>query len=139
MGHQQRNANRAYRIEKNKERIGELAEQLEDLGRLMKTVKAEGGENLDEIIVVMDEVFVATGERLRLLERPLWKKLLRKDLDPPLINLENLETEDEMVKDEEKKPEPPATPSHRQVVVDRAMPGPKKKKKEPNGSPKTTQ
>ena len=185
MGHQQRNANRAYRIEKNKERIEELARKIEEFGKILQKMKHEMGETLDETAIVVDEVFDETRERLRLIERPLWKKLLKKDLEPPITGSENLDFEKDVLpeierqtgeipaevkeeakadamamavegstpvlgkfveavikeqkeaemkkKDEEKEKERPATPSHRQVVVDRAVPGPRKKG-EPDGT-----
>ena len=126
MGHGTKNANRGAAISRNAARVANLAEQLKNLGNLMKDMKREGMDEMNEIMVVMEEVHEAHTERLRLLERPLWKKLLRRDLE---IKRE----EDEMPKEEEKKPEPLATPSHRQVVVDRKVPGPKKKE-EPDGT-----
>jgi hypothetical protein len=125
MGHGTRNANRAAGIAKNEARIGKLAGKLKELGDFIKDMKREGMDEMNEIMVVMDEVHEAFTERLRLLERPWWKKVLRMDTEKEEV---------EMPKKEEKKPEPPATPSHRQVVVDRKVPGPKKREEEPDGT-----
>ena len=179
MGHGQKNANRGAAINRNAARVEELAKQLKNLGNLMKDMKREGMDETNEIMVVMDEVHEAFEERIRLLERPLWKKLLRRDLEAPSPNLEDADFEKDVLpeiekqtgeipaevkeeakadamamavkgstpvlgefveavikeqkeaemkkKDEEKEKERPATPSHRQVIVDRAVPGPKKK------------
>jgi len=81
MGHGQKNANRGEAIQRNKARIAELATQLKNLGNLMKDMKREGMDEMNEIMVVMDEVHEAFEERVRLLERPWWKKLLRMDLE----------------------------------------------------------
>jgi hypothetical protein len=78
-----KNASRGAAIGRNTKRIGNLAKQLEDLGKLVKKVKKEGDENSDEILAVVDEVHEAHTERLRLLERPWWKRLFRMDLEKP--------------------------------------------------------
>ena len=93
VGHGQKNTNRGQAINRNAARIKKLAEKLEDLGKIVKKVKAEATKNLDEVSAVMDEWFTETEERLRLLERPWWKRLLRRELNPPITNLENVEME----------------------------------------------
>lgn len=118
MGHQQRNANRAAGIAKNEARIGKLEEFAAELQRDTKN-------EIDEITKVMGDWFEEIEERVRLIERSWWKRVLRMDTKKEEVV--------EMPKEEEKKPEPPATPSHRQVVVDRKVPGPKKKG-EPDGT-----
>ena len=183
MGHGQKNANRGAAINRNAARVEELAKQLKNLGNLMKDMKREGMDETNEIMVVMDEVHEAFEERIRLLERPLWKKLLRRDLEAPSPNLEDADFEKDVLpeiekqtgeipaevkeeakadamamavkgstpvlgefveavikeqkeaemKKKKKEKERPATPSHRQVVVDRAVPGPEKKG-EPDGT-----
>ncbi len=103
VGHGQKNTNRGQAINRNAARIKKLAEKLAELGKLIKKVKIEAKSDLDEISVVMDEWFTETEERLRLLERPWWKKLLRRDLNQPTINLENLDFENDVLPEIERQ------------------------------------
>lgn len=138
MGHNKKNANRGEAINRNAARVQELANKLKELGNIVKDAKRELQDEINEILVVIDEMDEETKERLGLLERPWWKKLLRMDLEVK-------EKEEEMPKGKvhrleghatikTKKKDQPSTPSHRQVVVDRKTPGPKKR----NGKPDKT-
>ena len=117
VGHGQKNTNRGQAINRNAARIKKLAEKLGELGEIVKKVKTGATKDLDEISVMVDEWFTETEERLRLLERPWWKRLLRRELNPPIINLENVETEVEDAEGREEKvaaagdTEPPASGS----------------------------
>lgn len=91
MGHGQKNANRGEAINRNAARVSKLAEKLKELGGILKKVKAELKEEIEEYTAVVDEYFVEIEERLRLLERPWWKKLFRMDLELPAATHEGLD------------------------------------------------
>ena len=81
MGHGRKNANRGEAISRNTQRIRKLAEKHKALGEIVKDVRRELKDEIEEVVVVMNEYFEEIEERLRLLERPWWKKLLRMELE----------------------------------------------------------
>ena len=105
MGHGKKNANRGEAINRNAARIHELANKLKGLGNIVKDVKRELQDEINEILVVIDEMDEETQERLRLLERPWWKKLLRMDLEVKDAK------EEEAVRETSDDAEPPASDS----------------------------
>ena len=103
MGHGKKNANRGEAIQNNYARIRTLAEKHKALGNIVKDVKRELQDEINEILVVVDEMDEETQERLRLLERPWWKKLLRMDLE-----VKDAKEEEEAVRATSDDAEPPA-------------------------------
>jgi len=106
MGHGKKNANRGEAIQNNYARIRTLAEKHKALGNIVNDVKRELQDEINEILVVVDEMDEETQERLRLLERPWWKKLLRMDLE-----VKDAKEEEEAVRETSDDAEPPASDS----------------------------
>ena len=106
MGHGKKNANRGEAINRNAERVRRLSEKHKALGSIVKDVKRELQDEINEILVVVDEMDEEIKERLRLLERPWWKKLLRMDLE-----VKDAKEEEEAVRETSDDAEPPASDS----------------------------
>ena len=110
MGHGKKNANRGEAINRNAERVRRLSEKHKALGSIVKDVKRELQDEINEILVVVDEMDEEIKERLRLLERPWWKKLLRRDLEIKVEEVEDVKEEEDPTK-EPAHAEPPASDS----------------------------
>ena len=106
MGHGRKNANRGEAISRNTQRIRKLAEKHKALGEIVKDVRRELKDEIEEVVVVMNEYFEEIEERLRLLERPWWKKLLRMELE-----VKDAKEEEEAVRETSDDAEPPASDS----------------------------
>ena len=141
MGHATRNANRAAGIAKNQGRIAALAKKHGELEVFTAGFRKEIKDEVDVItdeLESMEENRLALEKEMRFLVQPFWKRWWQSYMDHKVALVHarvratmEIEKEGKMPKEEEKKPEPPATPSHRQVVVDRKVPGPGKKGEEP--------
>jgi hypothetical protein len=104
VGHGIKTANRGEAIKKNSARVEMLARKLEELAKLTAQSNGDIAEQVEGIIEEMEEMengfaeqILELKERLDLLERPIWRKIM----------------------DKVKKKEPtPPTPNHRAVVLD---------------------
>lgn len=137
----------------------ELKTEFEELGEVVEEQMTETDMKCRGYCAKVQSAIVTHEIRMRYLERPWWKKLFGIKPELPITiqqAAEVIEKEEEVTKEEEEghhvldiqsgklgqkseikkkdKAVPPATPSHRQVIVDKKTPGPVKREGEADGS-----
>jgi hypothetical protein len=78
MGHGSKNANRGEAIMRNRARIEKLAEKIGEIGEQSEERRLQLKEELDALIEEFEGVKNELEERIDLLERSLWRKMMDK-------------------------------------------------------------